>query len=171
MASFRLAGAACAVSLTLLSTAATAQVAPVRSPATTLWYLRSGLNVAALACRGPQDDTIVAGYNRLLTDHGDELAVAYQTVSAEHGSPAAFDAVMTSLYNRFAAPAGQAGLCDTARIILDEATARGNAPLAELAAPGLAMLEAAFNAPPPLPPVAIAMASAPQLLTDADPEY
>ena len=31
-----------------------------------VWHLRAALNVAALACRGPDEAAIVAGYNALL---------------------------------------------------------------------------------------------------------
>lgn len=166
MASFRLAGAVCAVSLAFVSVAASAQSA-ARSPAATLWHLRSGLNVAALACRGPEDGAIVAGYNRLLADHRDELATAYGVHVAEHAGPAAFDDAMTRLYNRFAAPAGHDALCDAARIVLEEAQARTGQPLAELAAPALAMLEHAFPPrPAALPPVTVALVSAPDILPE-----
>lgn len=157
MACIRLLGAACAVSIAFVSTTSIAQTAPARSPAATLWQLRSGLNVAALACRQPEDDMIVAGYNKLLADHRDELAVAYKAQVAEFSGPAAFDDAMTRLYNRFAAPAGADALCDSARVVLDEANAHPERPLGELAAPALAMLEDAFvQRPQPLPVVTVA---------------
>lgn len=149
MASIRLSGAVCAASLAFVSGTAGAQLLPTTAPAASagrssaaiLWQLRSGLNVAALACRQPEDAAIIAGYNRLLADHRDELATAYRTHSAEYAAPAAFDDAMTRLYNRFAAPAGQDALCDSARIVLEEANANPGQQLAELAAPALAMLE------------------------------
>lgn len=159
MACIRLLGAACAVSIAFVSTTSIAQTAPARSPAATLWQLRSGLNVAALACRQPEDDMIVAGYNKLLADHRDELAVAYKAQVAEFSGPAAFDDAMTRLYNRFAAPAGADALCDSARIVLEEANAHPERPLGELAAPALAMLEDGFvqrPQPQPLPVVTVA---------------
>lgn len=166
-------GAASAALFACVSTTAVAAV-PTRSPAATLWQLRSGLNVAALACRGADEAAIVAGYNKLLADHRDELATAYQAVSAEYRNAAAFDDAMTRLYNRFAAPAGQAGLCGAALVVLDEANAHADAPLGTLAEPALAMLEDVFvpaAAPAPLPPVAIALASVPQILPDAPGEH
>ena len=169
MVRIRLVGAVCAGSLALVSTTAVAQTAANRSPAATLWQLRSGLNVAALACRQPEDATIVANYNKLLADHRDELAVAYKAHVAEHASPAAFDAAMTRLYNNFAAPAGQDALCDTARVVLDEANAHPEQPLAALAVPALAMLEDAFVVrPQPLPPVTVAAVATTTVAYTAD---
>lgn len=177
MACFRLAGAVCAVSLAFLSTTTAAQFtsepSPARSPAAVLWQLRSGLNVAALSCRGPQDDAIVAGYNRLLAEHREELAATYRAVTTDYAGPAAFDEAMTRLYNRFAAPAAQAALCDAARVILDETGAHPETALRDMAAPAFAMIEGALAAPAvdALPPVALALAAAPAILPDADPEY
>ena len=168
MVQIRLVGALCVGSLALVSTAATAK--PVgRTPAGTIWHLRSGLNVAALACRQPQDAMIVANYNKLLADHRAELASAYKAHAAEYTGPAAFDAAMTRLYNKFAAPAGQDALCDTARIVLDEAIAHPEKPLADMAVPALAMLEDAF-APraQPLPPVTVAAVTTTAVAYGAD---
>ena len=36
------------------------------SPAAAVWHLRAGLNVAALACRGPDETAVVARYNAVL---------------------------------------------------------------------------------------------------------
>ena len=172
MAGIRILGALYAVSLVVVPTAVAAQAGPARSPAATLWQLRSGLNVAALACRGPHDDAIVIGYNRLLRDHRDELAQAYRAASAEYSGSAAFDGAMTRLYNRFAAPGAQNALCDAARIVLDEAGARPGQPLGDLAGPALAMLEDAFTVQPAAAPqITIALASAPEIMPEPDPDH
>lgn len=79
-----------------------------------LWHVRAGLNVAALSCR---DAAITAAYNRMLKSHGASLAIAYsaETLAYKAGGPAALDRHMTQVYNRFADPRSQAGLCVAAR--------------------------------------------------------
>lgn len=146
MAGICLGGALRAASLAFVSTIALAAPASATSfgeglsPAAAAWHLRSGLNVAALACRGPDEAAIVAGYNRLLTDRKAELAEVYGAVSREYGSAAAFDAAMTRLYNGFAQPASQAMLCANALTVLD-AAASYDRPLGEgFATAALAML-------------------------------
>lgn len=152
MASIRLGGAVRAASIAFVSIIAAAAPAGAAfgeglSPAAAAWHLRSGLNVAALACRGPEEGAIVAGYNRLLADRRTELADVYRTVSREYGAPAVFDAAMTRLYNTFAQPASQAALCANALTVLDAAAAHDR-PLGEgFATAALAMLAGADPAP------------------------
>ena len=159
----RLAGAACAGLLALVSTTATAQSAPALSQAATVWQLRSGLNVAALACRGAGEAAIVAGYNRLLADHRAELASVYRTVAREYGSESAFDAAMTRTYNTYAQPAAQAALCANAEDVL---AAIGDRPLGEVADTALARLQG--NAQPGYGQVMtqVAVATIPHILDE-----
>ncbi|MEG8028158.1 hypothetical protein [Sphingomonas aerolata] len=49
-----------------------------------IWHLRAALNVAALACRGPDEAVIVAGYNAMLAAQKPVLAKAEATYSAEY---------------------------------------------------------------------------------------
>ena len=49
-----------------------------------VWHLRAALNVAALACRGPQEVVIVAGYNALLSAQNPVLAKAEATYASEY---------------------------------------------------------------------------------------
>lgn len=139
---------ACAALLAVASiTPAQAQVgvdtvvAAPTAAAAIIWELRSGLNVAALACRGADEAAIVAGYNQLLSTRRAELAGVYQAVAKEHASPAAFDAAMTRLYNGFAQPAAQAALCDNALGVLQAMAAQADQPLTALAGTALAKLE------------------------------
>ena len=88
------------------------------SAAGAVWHLRAGLNVAALACRGPDEAVLVAGYNAMLQRHHDAFSRAYRAIQAEHGGAAAFDRAMTALYNYYALPPAQPGLCATARAVL-----------------------------------------------------
>ncbi|RYY08718.1 MAG: hypothetical protein EON55_19835, partial [Alphaproteobacteria bacterium] len=68
-----------------------------------VWHLRAALNVAALACRGPQELTIVAGYNALLSAQKPVLAKAEATYASEYKSGGGdwqdrYDDSMTRLY-------------------------------------------------------------------------
>lgn len=146
MTCIRLGGALRAASIAFVSSICIATQASATtfgqglSPAASAWHLRSGLNVAALACRGPEEAAIVAGYNRLLATRRAELADVYSAVSREYGSASAFDAAMTRLYNNFAQPASQAALCANALTVLD-AAATHDRPLGEgFATAALAML-------------------------------
>ncbi|WP_426165474.1 SPOR domain-containing protein [Sandarakinorhabdus sp. DWP1-3-1] len=128
-----------------------------------VWHLRAALNVAALACPSRTGGAIVDRYNRLLRDRKAPLAEAYQAEVAvfrgRHGDgwQAPFDRSMTSLYNRFAAPDGQAAFCREADAIAAEALATPD--LAAFAGPALLRIEAALAAPPPV----VAVANAPQV--------
>lgn len=170
MACIRLGGAARAATIafvlsTLATTGAAAQSGPLRSSAAAVWRLRSGLNVAALACRGADEAAIVAGYNRLLGDHRAELATAYAAVAREHRSPAAFDAAMTQLYNQYAQPAAQAALCANALGVLDAIAGDATASLDVVAEASLARLDGRLA---PMPVTQVAMAAIPQVLDQRD---
>ena len=171
MANIRLTGAVCAGLLAFVSTTANAQTPTMTAPVpaagpAAVWQLRSGLNVAALACRGPGEGAIVAGYNRLLADHRAELAGVYQEVSRAYGSAAAFDAAMTRTYNTYAQPAAQAALCANVLGVLDAVTAQGTRPLAEFA--GTVLLQLEDRTPPPASPVVtqVAVAVIPHLIDE-----
>ncbi|HVF93874.1 MAG TPA: hypothetical protein VM900_06135, partial [Sphingomonas sp.] len=86
----------------------------------TLWHLRAALNVAALACRGPEQVPIVAGYNALLTREKATLADAERRYAAEYRDTAApdwrdrYDDTQTRLYNFFAQAEARDGFCRAA---------------------------------------------------------
>ncbi len=116
------------------------------SQAGAIWHLRAGLNVAALGCRGVDEAALIAGYNRLLVVHRAEFAAAYKGISREHGDVAVFDAAMTRLYNYYALPPAQPGLCDAARVVLAELGALPAGTLASYAPGALRRLDAPFVA-------------------------
>lgn len=116
------------------------------SAAATVWHLRAGLNVAALGCRGADEAALIAGYNALLARHRDEFAAAYRTLSQEYRNVAGFDAAMTRLYNYYALPPAQAGLCDAARAVLSEGAMLSPGTLAQFATTALGQLNAPFVA-------------------------
>lgn len=116
------------------------------SAAGAVWHLRAGLNVAALGCRGDEEAALVAGYNRLLATHRIEFADAYRTLAREYGDAAAFDAAMTRLYNYYALPPAQPGLCAAAQAVLAALAARPQGTLGSDAPDALQRLEAPYVA-------------------------
>lgn len=124
------------------------------SPAAALWHLRAGLNVAALACRGPEAEAIVSGYNALLAGHGPTLRAAEATYAAEYQAQGGdwrdrYDDAQTRLYNFWSQARGRAGLCEAAGAALAVTQGADDAALAGLAAKQLAALDRPF-APPRL---------------------
>ena len=97
------------------------------SPAATVWHLRAGLNFAALACRGPAEGAIIAGYNAMLAVQKPMLAAAERSLAGEYRAAGGvdwrdgYDDAMTRLYNYYALAAARPALCDTAARLLAEA--------------------------------------------------
>jgi hypothetical protein len=116
------------------------------TPAETLWHLRAGLNVAAISCRGSR--TVAPAYNRMLGQHRAALAIAASSEQARFGAGAANvkqnDRHQTQLYNFFAGPRGQAGLCRSAASVLARINAMNGAQLNQAAPRALAEVEAPF---------------------------
>lgn len=121
------------------------------SAAATLWHLRAGLNVAALSCRGPEGDAIVAGYNAMLTRHKATLAAAESALAAEfRGSGAAdwraaYDDAMTRLYNYFSQTPARPAFCAAATRVLADTAALAPGMLQTAAGPGMAALDQPFT--------------------------
>lgn len=122
------------------------------SPAATLWHLRAGLNVAALACRGPDEAAVIAGYNALLADHAATLKAAEAAYAAEYQAAGGdwrdrYDDAMTRLYNFFGQARGRDAFCRAAATTLTDLPAMTDAELPAAAATRLATLDQPF-APP-----------------------
>lgn len=115
------------------------------STAAVVWHLRAGLNVAALACRGPVEAELVAGYNALLHRHRADFDRAYRALGSEHGSAAAFDGAMTRLYNYYALPPAQPGLCAAAQAVLADAATVPTGGLEAFAPNALARIERPYT--------------------------
>lgn len=95
------------------------------SEAATLWHLRAGLNVAALACRGPDEATTIARYNALLARHAATLKAAEAAYAAEYQAAGGtwrdrYDDHLTRLYNFFGQAHGRDAFCEAARATLAE---------------------------------------------------
>lgn len=122
------------------------------SSAGTTWHLRAALNVAVLACHGPQQATMVTAYNALLNSRKAELANAQTALQQEYRASRgkewedAFDDQMTRLYNFFAQDFAHADFCAAAQDALTQVATVPPAGLSAYAAQRLPTLEAPFTA-------------------------
>jgi hypothetical protein len=119
-----------------------------------VWHLRAALNVAALACRGPDEATIVAGYNALLSSQKATLNGAQTRLTAEYkarfGGKGAdwqdrYDDQMTRLYNFFSQSQARDAFCNAAVATLADSATVAPADLPAFAAGRLAVLEKPFT--------------------------
>ena len=122
------------------------------SPAATLWHLRAGLNVAALACRGPDEAVLVARYNALLAREAAALKAAEATYAAEYQASGGewrdrYDDAMTRLYNFFGQARGRDAFCRAASTALADLETVPAEAMPEQVAARLATLDHPF-APP-----------------------
>ncbi|MEH3045682.1 hypothetical protein [Sphingomonas adhaesiva] len=121
------------------------------SAAGAIWHLRSALNVAALACRGAQEATMVADYNALLGRQKAAFATAQTALEGEYKAAGArdwrdrYDDQATRLYNFFAQDFARAGFCAVAAQTLTDAQAVTPATLPAFASERLAALERPFT--------------------------
>ncbi|KQN94289.1 hypothetical protein ASE95_05480 [Sphingomonas sp. Leaf231] len=117
----------------------------------TTWHLRAALNVAVLACRGPQQTEMVNAYNALLNSRKAELANAQSGLQGEYRATRgkawedAFDDQMTRLYNFFAQDFAHNGFCSAAQDALSAVATVPPAGLPAFAAQRLPALEAPFT--------------------------
>ncbi|MEG3172226.1 hypothetical protein U1708_08370 [Sphingomonas sp. ZB1N12] len=115
-----------------------------------VWHLRAALNVAALACRGPQELTIVAGYNALLSAQKPVLAKAEATYASEYKAGGGdwqdrYDDSMTRLYNFFSQSPARDDFCAAAGAVLAQSTGLTADTLPAFAAQNLPVLERPFT--------------------------
>lgn len=122
------------------------------SAARAVWHLRSALNVAALGCRDAGEPARVAAYNALIARHDAAFAAANRALAAEYKASAgatwqdAQDDAMTRLYNYWAQPPVQRGLCAAADAVLADAALLPAGGLPGFAATALPRVEAPFLA-------------------------
>ena len=115
-----------------------------------VWHLRAALNVAALACRGPQEVVIVAGYNALLSAQKPVLAKAEATYASEYKSGGGdwqdrYDDSMTRLYNFFSQSPARDDFCTAANTVLAQSAGVSAEALPAFAAQNLPVLERPFT--------------------------
>ena len=115
-----------------------------------VWHLRAALNVAALACRGPQEVVIVAGYNALLSAQKPVLAKAEATYASEYKSGGGdwqdrYDDSMTRLYNFFSQSPARDDFCAAAQHGSRAERRSDGRGIARFAAQNLPVLERPFT--------------------------
>ncbi len=120
------------------------------TPAGAVWHLRSALNVAALACRGTQEATMVAEYNALLTRQKTAFASAQTALERETQAGGGdwrdrYDDQATRLYNFFAQDFARDGFCAAAAQVLADAQTVAPDALPAFATDRLARLERPFT--------------------------
>jgi hypothetical protein len=127
---------------------------PDLSPDEVAWHVRAGLNVAALACRDADAETMVAQYNNMLAMERAPLAAARAGVESDYRARfgAAWqghdDDDMTRLYNHFATPEAHDAFCAAARELLRDSETVEPGEFYAYARYALPQLEQAF-APAP----------------------
>lgn len=107
-----------------------------------IWHLRSGLNVAALSCKGKGVQTVHADYNRLLSRHRKLLDDAAAIEIARFGK-GAYDTHITQVYNRFSNIRDRGKFCGKAVEIAQKANRTNSAEFASFASASLAELQSA----------------------------
>jgi len=119
------------------------------SPAATVWHMRVALNVAALACRGAQEATIVQRYNAMLATHKTTLASAESALESQYRGGGGdwqdrYDDAMTKLYNFFSQAQARDAFCTQAAATLAESGRLAPGELQAFAAAVLPSLDAPF---------------------------
>src|SRR3546814_11255981 len=85
--------------------------------------MKSGLNVAAIGCRGIEETTRVSAYNKIIKTHGKVIRSTEKSVIKELGKEnknngiAPRDRLSTRLFNYFAQPPAQSAFCPRANEI------------------------------------------------------
>jgi hypothetical protein len=96
---------------------------PAEQKAVLTWSLRQALLLGALQCHTQYPTLLATGnYNALLTNHGEELTKAFNTISgyfkrtrkAPKAAQAALDAFATKMTTSYSTVRGQLGFCHTA---------------------------------------------------------
>jgi hypothetical protein len=120
------------------------------SPQQALWHLRIGLNVAALNCRGPDEQILVNNYSAFLRNNRAAIAAAERWVIRDLGTRngtngiAVRDTLSTRLYNYFAQPPVHDGFCAVATRIAAAAAVEPTANILNFAPVRLAELDQPF---------------------------
>lgn len=135
-----------------VATVRPAPIPPVRAvqapaqaiPRAEIWRLRSGLNVAALSCRGRGVADVNSQYAQLLRRHSDILDKTYRQEVARHGVMG-LDRQQTKVYNRFAMQRSPQKFCGVAAEVARQANAMSSAQLSPAAPELVARLESGLR--------------------------
>ena len=114
------------------------------------WQLRIALNVAAIGCRGAEEQTLVAAYNNIIKTHAKPIKSTEKTVISQLGKEngtngvAARDRLSTQLFNYFAQPPAQRDFCARANEVAQVVSSTPTAQVIEQAPANLSKLDAPF---------------------------
>ena len=115
------------------------------------WQLKIGLNVAAIGCRGTEEATLVAAYNKIIKTHAKVIKSTEKSVITELGKQngnngiAPRDRLSTQLFNYFAQPPAQRAFCTRANEIAQMVSSTPTAQVIEQAPAHLARLDEPFH--------------------------
>lgn len=115
------------------------------------WQLKTGLNVAAIGCRGPEEAPLVAAYNQIIKSHTRSIVAAEKKVIADLGKANRTsgvkerDRLSTQLFNYFAQPPAQRPFCERALTLAQTVAKTPAAQLFPNAAEQLATLDQPFT--------------------------
>lgn len=115
------------------------------------WHLKTGLNVAAIGCRGPEEATLVAAYNQIIKSHTRTIQAAEKKVIADLSKATGTtgvkerDRLSTQLFNYFAQPPAQAEFCRRAVGLAQTVATTPSAQLVPNAAAQLMTLDEPFT--------------------------
>jgi hypothetical protein len=127
---------------------------PKETRADKIWYMRAGLNVAALQCQFSPFLATVPNYNALLRQHSDEMADAFKTMTGffvrtkGKAGQRAFDSYATRANQSWASFDSQVSFCNEAALIGRKALAVPKGKFGEFSEAELANLRAAIDAVP-----------------------
>lgn len=115
------------------------------------WNFRFGLNVAALSCRGPGEDQLIANYNKFLSTHKKLVLEVDKWVTndmvARHGKAGAAgarDRLSTQVANYWATPPVKEQFCIVAMQLANQAVFSTPATAKEFALQNLPVLDRPF---------------------------
>jgi hypothetical protein len=115
------------------------------------WQLKTGLNVAAIGCRGPEEAPLVAAYNQIIKSHTRSIVAAEKKVIADLAKANRTtgvkerDRLSTQLFNYFAQPPAQRPFCERALVLAQTVSTTPAAQLYANAAEQLATLDQPFT--------------------------
>lgn len=115
------------------------------------WQLKTGINVAAIGCRGPDEAKLVAAYNQMIKSHTRAIQAAEKKVIADLARASRTngvkerDKLSTQLFNYFAQPPAQRPFCERAVVLAQTLAATPSAQLFANADEHLATLDQPFT--------------------------
>lgn len=113
-------------------------------PRAEIWRLRSGLNVAALSCRGHGVASVKGHYAQMLERHSALLDQTYRQEVGRHGVNG-HDRQQTKVYNRFAMQRSPQKFCSVAAEVAQRAVAMSSAELSPASPDLVARLESGLQ--------------------------